>query len=288
MIFGVLAATVLALYVLSCIAVYVWADRLIFQPDREVYMTPADCGVAFRDVFIPLQGSESLHGWFHQARDGAPSVLFLHGTCGNMSENIAHFRRLSCLGVSVLMVDYRGYGASSGLRPSEREMKEDAVAAWKFLHEVAPASTSRFVFGRSLGASVALGALPKLDIVSGVILECPFTSILDVVRLNKLSYLFPFSFLIRTKFNTYQAAAHVTRPVLLIHGTKDSLIPSDMSKALLAQLVNGKLVLVSGAGHDNVALIGAKDYLEEISDFMDICTRSKPEASRILHDVVDG
>ena len=111
-----------------------WAEpRLIYYPMRELERTPAALGVPFEDVELRTADGERIHGWFIPAATPAQvTVLLLHGNAGNISHRFEKLAVLRALGADVLIIDYRGYGRSSG-QPSETGTYRDADAAYKYL-----------------------------------------------------------------------------------------------------------------------------------------------------------
>src|ERR1700730_1332540 len=110
-----------------------WAtlvDSLVYFPDRELYGDPADVGLAFTDLTIPTEDGERLHAWWVPTRTvpARGHVLFFHGNAGHVSHRLQHRLPLTTAGLDVLLLDYRGYGRSTG-RPSEDGLARDARAA---------------------------------------------------------------------------------------------------------------------------------------------------------------
>ncbi|HEV7501217.1 MAG TPA: alpha/beta hydrolase, partial [Vicinamibacteria bacterium] len=110
-------------------------DALVYFPDRQLYGDPADVGLAFTEMTIPTKDGERLHGWWIPTRASAARghVLFFHGNAGNVSHRLEHALALTAAGLDVLLVDYRGYGQSTG-RPSEEGLSRDARASLAALH----------------------------------------------------------------------------------------------------------------------------------------------------------
>lgn len=113
---------------------YLKQPQMLFYPYTELDATPADWGMVYEDVSITTEDRLKLHGWFLPAQNAKQVVLFFHGNAGNIShrgESLEIFHRL---GLSTLIVDYRGYGRSEG-SVSEQGFYRDAIAAWQYLIE---------------------------------------------------------------------------------------------------------------------------------------------------------
>ena len=125
-------AVMAVLYVAAC--TYMWATQLdhVFEPDTVLQTTPDRLGMKFEEVRIPV-GSGSEQGelyvwWIPSDVAGAPTMLYFHGNYRNISNNLEHTQRLHNLGYNVLRADYRGFGRSSGGKPNEMKVYEDAEA----------------------------------------------------------------------------------------------------------------------------------------------------------------
>src|SRR5262245_14834701 len=131
-------------------------DAFVYFPDRHLYGDPGDIRLAFTDLTIPTEDGERLHGWWIPAPGTARGhVLFFHGNGGNVSHRLEHARALTAAGLDLLLVDYRGYGRSTG-RPSEAGLYRDASAALAALRTGGHVDPRRVVYmGESLGAAVA-------------------------------------------------------------------------------------------------------------------------------------
>jgi len=243
-----------AMYGLLCALLYSQQERMVFFPEvlppgyRFAFSQP------FEEVSLPVDGAtlSALHFTVERPRG---AILFFHGNGGslrNWGDLAGHWTRH---GYAVLMLDYRGYGKSSGAIRSERMLHDDALAAYAWLAERYPPE-SIVVAGRSLGTGIAARLAtqrkPRL-----LILETPYTSLASIARRQV-----PWApgFLFKYPLRTDQWIGEVTSPVYLIHGTRDELIPFASSERLAA-LIGGeqRLFAIEGAGHNDFTLYPAYD-----------------------------
>ena len=129
-----LAFVVVASYVLLVAVVYFTQARMLYLPNmpgRALTMTPANAGMDYQDVSIESADGVTLHGWFVEGQSSRV-LLFFHGNAGNISHRLDSIRQFHRLGLSVLIIDYRGYGQSSG-KTTEKGIYSDAEAAWRYL-----------------------------------------------------------------------------------------------------------------------------------------------------------
>ena len=142
---------VAACYGLLVLVVYLTQARMLYlpgMPGRSLDMTPADVGMEYEDVWIETADTVSLHGWFIPGQS-ARTLLFFHGNAGNISHRLESIRQFRSLGLSVFIIDYRGYGQSKG-RTTEKGMYRDAEAAWRYLtRDRGIAANDIVIFGRS-------------------------------------------------------------------------------------------------------------------------------------------
>jgi uncharacterized protein len=230
---------------------------LIYEPHGGVSATPASAGLAFRELWIdaPAAGKTPagrVHAWWlPQMRCEAPTILFMHGRGGNLSTNLGHIRALHSLGLSVLAMDYRGYGLSSPGLPDEPALYADAMVAWKKLRELAPSAWTHNVYGYSLGGAVAIDLATRVNGLHALIAEGTFTSIADVAQETK-SKLIP-SVVITQRFASVEKIARVSARKLMLHGTQDEIVPFAVGKRLFEAASEPKTwVSVVDSKHENL------------------------------------
>src|SRR5262245_42652592 len=192
--------------------------------------------------------------WLPQANPDAPVMLYLHGARWGVTSSSFRMRRLQALGVSVLGVDYRGFGRSTAALPSETSAYEDARAAWEWLRQRHPQRV-RLIYGHSLGSAIAVHLASEVDDESGVILEGAFTSIPDVFSTMRYGWL-PLRPLITQRFDAADRIAKVGSPVLFVHGASDQLIQPSLGRALYERARDPKrFILAEGGNHHNAQVV---------------------------------
>ena len=243
----------------------------IFQPSDRSWGASADLVQDMQDVWIGFDSKSTgrpvkLHGLWLPATgqaawdDGkAPLLLYLHGARWNVEGSAPRIRRMQELGFSVLAIDYRGFGKSSPGLPSEGMAYEDARAAWDWLGARHP-QQPRYIFGHSLGGAVAIDLASQVHDEAGTIVEGTFTSIADVVGTMKWGWL-PLRALITQPFESVDKVARLGAPLLVVHGTNDTLILPSLGRKLYEAAPQPKaFVLVEGGSHHNTNTLGQAQY----------------------------
>ncbi|MGZ5239021.1 MAG: alpha/beta hydrolase [Caldimonas sp.] len=257
--------------------------KWIFQA-TQVPSTPPDEVVAaarergMESVWIEHVSAASgkpirLHAvWAGHDDPKAPLLLFLHGARQNIARSAFRIEQMRELGFSVLAVDYRGFGHSTDELPSESGVVEDAEAAWRWLAAHRP-GRERYVFGHSLGGAIAvqlaarLADAPAAAAPRGVIVEGTFTSIGDMFATFKWGWL-PVSMLITERFDSLAAVPRIKAPLLVVHGSADSLVPSRFGRELFERATAAKrFVLIDGGTHSSTTWRGAEQYRAALHDF---------------------
>jgi pimeloyl-ACP methyl ester carboxylesterase len=264
--FRIVCAALIALVLLGA---YLWAQQahFIFFPEANIRETPADYGVHFEETWLTVEG-EKMHGWWMPGAS-EKTLLYLHGNGINIGANAEHAARFQALGLSVLLVDYRGYGRSHGEFPSEQSVYADASAMWSYLVEDRGIESRKiFIYGHSLGAAVAIELALRHPNAAGLIVESAFTSIADMAERDPLFGLVPVGLILRHHFDSINKIAHLKLPVLFIHGSRDALVPASMSQLLYEAAPHPKrIVLLPGGGHDNSAFIAPRRFMQAVRRF---------------------
>lgn len=237
------------------------ANSLFYYPDRHDYESQYAYQIPHEDVWIDTTDGLRLHGWFLKAEGQAKAtIVYLHGNAQNLTSHVLYVDWLPRAGYNVLVVDYRGYGLSSGT-PSRKGLHEDARATWQYARQRADVDPERMVlFGQSLGGAVglALAGRERLPGLKAVIADSAFSSYGRIGREKILEIpvagylLWPFSpLIISGELSPEPVVKNIAPvPLLLIHGDRDTVVPASHSERLYAAAREPKLLWsLQGAGH---------------------------------------
>jgi len=275
------------LAVAGCATLDTWQRKAIFQHERTAV------GHGSVDAALPpgteafdlvLANGDTVHAWYRESSPLAPTVLFLHGARRNLYESQYRIDRLAGLGLNVLAIDYRGFGHSTPLLPSEESALQDARAAFDELLRRQPDPRRRFLYGYSLGGAVAIALAAERDGLAGVVVESSFTSITDLVRASRWGWLPFLGVAVTQEFDSLARISRVNEPLLLVHGTADGVIPHTMSDELLAAATGvqadlKRLVKVEGANHRGAPFVDRAIFDNALREFVGQAQRVAPVAA---------
>lgn len=244
--------------------VFVFQEKMIFFPGKTVGASPGSIGLPYEDVYLATDDKIKIHGWYVPHPDAEATLLFFHGNAGNISHRLDSISIFYDLGLSVFIIDYRGYGNSDG-RPSEDGTYRDAMAAWDYLvGERRRRPDEIIVFGRSLGGAVA-ASLAATVTPAAVILESTFTSMKE---LGKHHYPFlPVSRISRVHYPVDRYISSFKCPVLIIHSPQDEVVPFGLGRRLFEHAPEPKMFLSISGDHNNGFLLSRDAYVKGIRQF---------------------
>jgi pimeloyl-ACP methyl ester carboxylesterase len=217
----VIGAAVFCAWCGLCLLFWQGSWQLLYHPASLVMRTPSTAGLAFDAVGFAATdaGTPQLAGWWIPAATDAKfvrfTVLYLHGQNGNLGDTVDALARLHAAGVNVLAFDYRGYGQSQFVRPSEAHWRQDAEWAIAYLtgtRHVAPGAI--VLDGTGLGANLALEEAAAHPELAGVIAERPLPDPMSAIFSDARARMVPARLLVRDRYDLNAAAAGVKVPVL--------------------------------------------------------------------------
>jgi len=264
-----LLATVACLYLLVAVAIWYAQTKILYHPRTTLDVTPADLGLKFEPVRLPLDGNRLAGWWVPSEIPDALTLLYLHGNAGNVSANADQVRRLAGTGLNIFIFDYRGYGESTGGPPRERLVYEDAERAWTYLvRERGIQPSDVVIYGHSMGGAVAVDLASRHPDAGGLITESTFPSIVDAADRTVFAWL-PLRLIVTERFDAASRIRSIRVPKLMLHGDADTMIPVRLARRLYEAAADPKqLAVIAGGGHEDSAEVNAAAYFAAVNGFL--------------------
>ena len=256
----------LAVALLLLFLVFLWwsQERIVFQPSAAPW--PEDPRA--RRVEYRADDGQPLFAYVigDPGRTGRALIAF-HGNADLAIALVPWARELSAhTGWTVILPEYRGYAGLPG-PPSIDGVRRDAHAAAALVRDSLGVPPSRTVlFGHSLGSAIAT------ELAAGIkpyrlVLEAPFTSAREMARIVVARPVeLVWGLISRVHYDTQQLVRTLDTPVWVVHGARDMVVPVRMGRAVFdAARVKGELLIIDGAGHNDVVLTGGARYWQWIA-----------------------
>jgi uncharacterized protein len=264
----VIPAAAFCAWAVLCLLFWQGSWQLLYHPTSAITRTPATIGLSFNPVGFATSdtGVPQLQGWWIPAPSARYTFLYLHGQDGNLSDTLDDLAHLHSAGVSILAFDYRGYGQSLFVHPSEARMIQDAESALNYLTTTRHIDPHTIVLeGTALGANLALEVAAAHPELAGVILQSPLDKPVNAIFNDPRARLVP---------------AH-----LLVNDRYDILIPArklEIRSLLLLPSIDQNLWIDRGAMTElaRASYVKRIPYDAEGGDFQHILTRWLNELSR--------
>lgn len=253
-------------YFIAMLAIYFAQTWFIYAPNmpsRKMLASPADINLTYEDLTLYTEDGEELVAWYVPAKDAAKTVLFLHGNAGNISHRLETIKVFHELGLSFLILDYRGFGHSTG-KPTEMGTYMDAITAWNYLLEQKKFKADQIIIaGRSLGGGVATELAKNVD-AAMLILDSTFVSMPAAAKIH-----FPFmptDWIVKHRYETIKKIDQINMPVVVAHSVKDEVIPYAHARKLFNVAEEPKRFIELNGGHGNSFLMAKENYVHGIQE----------------------
>jgi len=230
-------------------------ERSMIWPLDITYETPQQAGVMASEQRVTMQDGTEIIAWAAAPTPGKPIVLYFHGNAGNLANRGSAFNWFLSRGYGLVAMSYRGSSGSEGTA-IERSISSDAHEIYNKINFLTGTQDHPIViYGESIGASVGIALAADLQDdprLKGLVLEAPFTSIPDVIRL-KFPQFRALLFALKNRWPSEDRIRSITTPLLVIHGTEDMVTAFEMGRAIHAAAASPhkEFIAVTGAGHDN-------------------------------------
>jgi fermentation-respiration switch protein FrsA (DUF1100 family) len=252
--------------------------NFIFQPDRFNYFTPKELELDFRDVFLKTFDDIQIHGWFLKATGIAKGTVYvLHGNAQNISSHVVSISWLPGAGYNVFIIDYRGYGDSTG-EPDIGGIMLDIGTGFKWLGQNSEVQNKPlYLMGQSIGAAVGVYYVANYPEIkrhlTGVILDASFSRYRTIAQEkfadHWLTWLFqyPLSLLFSNKYDPEDFIDKISPvPVLIMHSKGDTVVPFVHGKRLFEVASQPKFFIETKGGHIETFLYD--QYRKDALEFM--------------------
>lgn len=239
----------------------------LYHPTRLDRAAPLPLSITgAQEVWISARDGTPIHGLYWPAPQGRPTLLYLHGNAQTVFEWSGVATDLAPLEAGLLLIDYPGYGKSGG-EPHEEALYAAAHGALDWLAErVEPGRTA--VLGKSLGGGVATEAVAGRPLL-GLILESTFCSVPSMI--GRSFPMIPAGGVLRSeRYASAERIGALELPILMVHGALDEVVPLDEGRALFEAAHEPKeLMIVNGAGHNDVAQVAGTAYGTRLRAWLD-------------------
>jgi hypothetical protein len=257
-----------ALYVLIVAAFWFFQDRLTYFPGPPAGAPAPVAGLELREEWIHTSDGVRLHAWRvrpagRTERLGA--VLVCHGNGGNIAMRGPTAETFAAMGHEVLLLEYRGYGASSG-KTSEEGTYLDAVAAYDSLATDPGIDPERiFAYGESLGGAVAI-ELSRRRKLRALVVESTFTSMPDIGA--AVYPWIPVRLLARARYESIAKVPSLGIPLMVIHSPEDDLIPFEQGRRIFEAAGEPKSFLQTSGRHNDWGFAQSLEWRGKVRDFL--------------------
>ncbi len=243
-------------------------NKMTFYPDKTSEIPAQNISEYVAEIYLQTCDGETIQTFLfnHADKEKRTLVIYFHGNAGNLYHRIDNAEAIYSMNNNVLLVSYRGYAKSTG-KPSEKGIYQDGEAAIKYAKEFLGYSENEIViFGRSLGTTVAVHNSQNRNF-KGVILVTPLTSGKGMAKAMGLGFI---KIIAGNSYNSLEKINNLQSPILIIHGTKDNVVPYNMGKELY-ESYNGEkeIVTIKNGGHNNLQDLDSNTYWGAIKLFLE-------------------
>ena len=216
------------IYLFILISTYAFQRNLLYHPRENNYFGD-QLLVSVEKIKIKTKDNIELLSWYHNKNtNDYNTILFLHGNAGSLENRIHKINHFKDMDINFLLIAWRGFSGNKG-QPTEQNLYEDADSAVQWLKSKGVKENNIIIYGESLGTGVATEIAQNKNF-AGIILESPFTSMIEVGK-NNYPYL-PVKFLLKDKYESDKKIKNIKSPILIMHGKVDNIVPFYMGKKM--------------------------------------------------------
>jgi uncharacterized protein len=240
----------LLVYVSMLGGLYLAQRKMLYYPNvskpdiKEVPFSNA------QEITVKTKDNLQLTAWYlPSANPGLPIIVFFHGNASNMLWSMYKMPKYIEAGYGILSAEYRGYSGNPG-SPSEQGFYNDGRAYINWLKTQNIHEDQIILYAESIGTGVAIQMATEYEPFQAIVLESPFTSMVDLVRRH---YWFAPTILLKDRYESMEKIGKIKSPLIVLHGTNDSIVPQSMGQMLFEAAPQPKtFISIEGADHNNL------------------------------------
>ena len=230
------ATSIILAYLLVNLFVYFYQRNLLYNPSENNYLNDK-INFDYQEIFIETDKNIKLKSWFiNKDLKRFKTLVFFHGNAGNLLNRVHKLNELSKLDLNILLISWRSFSGNKG-KPTEENLYYDAKQTIDWLKAQGLNNKNIILYGESLGTGVVTELASKNNF-GGIILESPFTSMVDTAKIY-YPYL-PVNFLLKDRYDSKSKINDIKTPILIMHGKMDNIVPQQMGLELFEKANNPK------------------------------------------------
>ena len=254
----------LLVYISIVVFLFFYQRKLLYHPSENNYLDETQLNHKIEKTFI--QSNDKLVSWYFKKNSKFKTILFFHGNAGKLDNRVYKLNELSKLNINYLIIAYRGFSGNTG-SPSENGLYEDANSAKVWLNKNGVKDKDIIIYGEWLGTAVAVDLASRYKF-SGIILESPFTSMLELAQ--KYYPIIPVKLILKDRYESKKKLNDIKSPVLVMHGKKDNIVPFYMGQQIYEALSVPKFAYFNDQDdhmmeYNKELIASVKKFLEQIN-----------------------
>ena len=228
--------SIILVYSVIILFIYFYQRHLLYNPSENNYLNDK-INFSYKEIFIETDENIKLKSWFiEKDLKKFKTILLFHGNAGNLFNRVYKLNELNKLNLNILLISWRSFSGNVG-KPTENFLYHDAKKTVKWLNNRGRNNKDIILYGESLGTGVATELASKNNF-GGIILESPFTSMVDTAKIY-YPYL-PVNLLLKDRFDSKSKIKDIKTPILIMHGKMDNIVPQKMGLELFEKANNPK------------------------------------------------
>ena len=215
-------------YLILLVFLYFYQRSLLYHPNENNY-SGDNLTVKVEKVKVQTSDNLKLNGWFHKKNlSDYKTIIYFHGNAGTLDNRIHKLNHFKDIDVNFLIIAWRGFSGNEG-KPTEDGLYIDGKSAVNWVLEQGIKEENIVLYGESLGTGITLEIAQNKNF-AGVILETPFTSMVDAAK-TFYPYI-PVNLLLKDRYENEKKVRSINIPIMIMHGEKDTIVPFSMGKKI--------------------------------------------------------